>query len=169
MTARANVLPAALLRAGLFAGVMAVLAGIFGMHVMTADHSSHAAHADVAVIAIESPAGHTAVGHSAGGHAAGHSAGHAAVGCVADGHAPTLPDAVGASFTAAESCSAGCPDVREAGASCIPLAKTGSLAAVPPPAGPAVLPATPASTRVGTGYSFLPPSPTPCELSISRT
>lgn len=148
MTARASVLPAALLRAGLLAVVMAVVAGIFGMHVMTADHSSHAAHAGAAV-----GVGHTGVEHPDAGHAA------------------ILADAVGAagvSFTA-ESCSAGCPDVREGGASCTPLAKTGSLAAAPPPANPTALLAPASDAHGTTGYSFVMPSPTPCELSISRT
>ncbi len=161
MTARASVLPAALLRAGLLAVVMAVVAGIFGMHVMTADHSSHAAHADVALAA-----GDSAVGHSPGGHSA---AEHAAVGHFHAGHAATLTDAVGAAFTASESCSAGFPDVREGGASCTPLAKTGSLAAVPPPASPTALLAQVFGTHGAAGYSFVPPSPTPCDLSISRT
>lgn len=161
MTARASVLPAALLRAGLLAVVMSVVAGIFGMHVMTADHSSHAAHADVALAA-----GDSAVGHSPGGHSA---AEHAAVGHSHAGHAATLTDAVGAAFTASESCSAGCPDVREEGASCTPLAKTGSLAAVPPPASTTALLAPVFGTHGAAGYSFVPPSPTPCDLSISRT
>ena len=164
MTARASVLPAALLRAGLLAVVMAVVAGIFGMHVMTADHSSHAAHADVALAA-----GDSAVGHSPGGHSA---AEHAAVGHSHAGHAAIMANsggAVGAAFTASESCSAGCPDVREEGASCTPLAKTGSLAAVPPPASPTALLAPVFGTHGAAGYSFVPPSPTPCDLSISRT
>ncbi|MFM9275134.1 hypothetical protein [Pseudarthrobacter sp. NKDBFgelt] len=161
MTARASVLPAALLRAGLLAVVMAVVAGIFGMHVMTADHSSHAAHADVALAA-----GDSAVGQSPGGHSA---AEHAAVGHSHAGHAATLTDAVGAAFTASESCSAGCPDVREEGASCTPLAKTGSLAAAPPPASPTALLAPVFGTHGAAGYSFVPPSKTPCDLSISRT
>ncbi|MFJ6374486.1 hypothetical protein ACIQH9_02040 [Pseudarthrobacter oxydans] len=168
MTARASVLPAALLRAGLLAAVMAIVAGIFGMHVMTADHSSHAAHAGAAVAA-----GDAAVGHTAAEHAAvDHSAGHTAVEHSDAGHAAVLADAVGAAgvaFTASESCSAGCPDVREGGASCTPLAKTGSLAAVPPPANPTALLAPASGAHGTTGYSFVPPSKTPCELSISRT
>ncbi|MEV7473715.1 hypothetical protein AB0N33_08380 [Pseudarthrobacter oxydans] len=170
MTARASVLSAAFLRAGLQAVVMAVVAGIFGMHVMTADHSSHAAHADVALAAGDSAVGHSPGGHSAAEHSAvGHSAGHTAVGYSHAGHAAILTDAVGAAFTASESCSAGCPDVREEGASCTPLAKTGSLAAVPPPASPTALLAPVFGTHRAAGYSFVPPSPTPCDLSISRT
>lgn len=173
MTARASVLPAALLRAGLLAAVMAIVAGIFGMHVMTADHSSHAAHAGAAVAAGDAAVGHAPAGHTAAEHAAvDHSAGHTAVEHSDAGHAAVLTDAVGAvgaAFTASESCSAGCPDVREGGASCTPLAKTGSLAAVPPPANPTALLAPASGAHGSTGYSFVPPSKTPCELSISRT
>ena len=172
MTARASVLSAAFLRAGLLAAVMAIVAGIFGMHVMTADHSSHAAHAEVSRTAGDAGVGHAPVAHTAEGHAAvGHTAGHAAVGHSATGHPASAAGAAGAgaSFTASESCSAGCPDMREAGASCTPLAKAGSLAAVPPPARHTALLAPAASARGATGYSFIPPSPTPCELSISRT
>lgn len=124
MTARASVLPAALLRAGLLAAVMAIVAGIFGMHVMTADHYSHAAHAGAAVAAGDAAVGHAPAGHTAAEHAAvDHSAGHTAVEHSDAGHAAVLADAVGAAgaaFTASESCSAGCPDVREGGASCTP-------------------------------------------------
>ena len=159
MTARTSVLSAAVFRAGLLAAVLAIVAGIFGMHVMTADHSSHAAPADVG-----HPAGHTAVGHLAGDTAVGHPAsGHGAA-----GHAATQPGQ-GASFTASESCSSGCPGVQAAGASCIPSAKAGSLAVVPPPATPGAPLEPAASTRSAVGYSFTPSSPTPCELSISRT
>jgi hypothetical protein len=172
MTARASILSAVFLRAGLLAAVMAIMAGIFGMHVMTADHSSHAAHTDVSRSAVDPAVGHAPVAHTAEEHAAaGHTAGHAAVGHSVTGHPASAADAAGAgaSFTASASCSAGCPDAREAAASCTPLAKAGSLAAVPPPAGHTALPAPAAGTRGATGYSFIPPSPTPCELSISRT
>ncbi|MDR6790894.1 hypothetical protein J2X12_000679 [Pseudarthrobacter oxydans] len=173
MTARASVLPAALLRAGLLAAVMAIVAGIFGMHVMTADHSSHAAHAGAAVAAGDAAVGHAPAGHTAAEHAAvDHSAGHTAVEHSDAGPAAVLADAVGAAgvaFTASESCSAGCPDVREGGASCTPLAKTESLAAVPPPANPTALLAPASGAHETTGYCFVPPSKTPCELSISRT
>ena len=154
MTARARVLSAALLRAGLLAAVLAIVAGIFGMHVMAAGHSSHAGPAGGGHSTAAHPAGHTAVEHSDDGHAAaGHAAGQ---------------QAVSATFSAAESCSSGCPGAQEAGAPCIPLAKTPSLAVVPPQAGTAQ-PAPAANIRNAVGYSYIPSSPTPCELSISRT
>ncbi|PNI07272.1 hypothetical protein CXX84_16965 [Arthrobacter sp. AFG7.2] len=161
MTARASVLPAALLRAGLLAAVFAIVAGIFGMHVMTADHSSHAS--SVAHAGAAQQAGDAAVGHSGGHDAVGHSDGHAAV-----GH-PASPDDAGAATAAWESCSAGCPGAQEAGSSCIPSAQAGSLAVIPPQAGPAVHPGPAPGTSGAAGYSYFPSSPTPCELSISRT
>ena len=193
MTARTRVLSAALLRAGLLAAVLAIVAGIFGMHVMTA-HSSHAGHAAVvqpqaaqpaaAQLSGGHPAGDAAVvhslagdtgGHPAVGHLAGHPAGHPAVEHPAfeQGSGQAHGAAAGyqaarATFSAAESCSSGCPGAQEAGAPCIPLAKTASLAVVPPQAGTAG-PAPTAIARGAVGYSYIPASPTPCDLSISRT
>ncbi|HEU4666996.1 MAG TPA: hypothetical protein VFS79_04965 [Arthrobacter sp.] len=176
MTARARVLSAALLRAGLLAAVLAIVAGIFGMHVMTADHSSHTGHAGTvkaqsAYPAGGQPAGDAAVGDAAVGRShAGHAAGHTAVVHPDAGQAFASAgyQAVSAPFSAAESCGSGCPGAQEAGAPCIPLAKTASLALVPPQAGTAG-PVPAGNTGEAVGYSFIPPSPTPCELSISRT
>ena len=193
MTARTRVLSAALLRAGLLAAVLAIVAGIFGMHVMTA-HSSHAGHAAVvqpqaaqpaaAQLPGGHPAGDAAVEHSLSGGTAGDTGGHPAVGHLAGHPAVEHPaveqgsgqahgaaagyQAARATFSAAESCSSGCPGAQEAGAPCIPLAKTASLAVVPPQAGTAG-PAPTAIARGAVGYSYIPASPTPCDLSISRT
>ncbi|TLM84677.1 hypothetical protein [Pseudarthrobacter sp. NamE5] len=155
MTARVRVLSAAVLRAGLLAAVLSIVAGIFGMHVITAGHSSHAGHAGTAAPAAAPasaahPAGHTAVGHSHAGHIA-------------------APGNAAEPFPALESCGAGCPDVREAGAYCIPLGKTGPLATVPPPINLAVHLESAGGTQETSGYSYIPASPTPGELSISRT
>lgn len=177
MTARVHAMSAAILRAALVAAVLAIMAGILGMHVMTANHSSHAGHAGT----VTAPAAHGAGGQSAGdtvvGHShAGHTAGHTAVvlsdGVLSDGGDRTATGSLpgtGASFTASESCGSGCPDAREAGASCIPMGKTGSLSAVPPPAGLATHVEPGMHTRAATSYSYVPSGPTPCELSISRT
>ncbi len=158
MTARASVLSAALLRAGLLAAVLAIVAGIFGMHVMTADHGSHASpstHAGPAHADAVHPAGDSAVGHPAGGHTP---AAH-----------PAAQAEAAVSFTPAQSCSSGCPGAQEAGASCIPSAKAGSLAVIPPATGPAVHSGQATGTASSADYSYVPSSPTPCELSISRT
>ncbi|MDQ0868183.1 hypothetical protein QFZ70_000656 [Arthrobacter sp. V1I9] len=180
MAPRVRVLSSALLRAGLVAAVLAVMAGILGMHVMTADHSSHAAGPAAAGSVAGSTAaaaagghsdhshhpGHTAVAHSAGGYSdhsrhPGHPAGSQAE--------PAIQAAEHASLTAADVCGSACPGIEESGASCIPLATTGSLAVFPPKGAAGGEPNLTVHARHVRAYSFTPSSPTPCELSISRT
>ena len=143
MTAASQVLASLLRRAALFAGVLAVIAGIFGMHVMTASHASHAG------------AGHTpaSFAHSSTAHSSG--LGHPAAGAVVV-------------LSAGGVCAETCPGAEEAGASCVPSAAAGSFSVVAPPA--PVMHQGPAGAAVtAAGYSYLPSGPTPCELSISRT
>ncbi|MBT2248023.1 hypothetical protein JHV56_04830 [Arthrobacter sp. BHU FT2] len=154
-------------QAGLIAVLLALVAGILGMHVMTANHSAHgtgsAAHAGVA--AVEGPA-------APGKHSA-RRAGHAAV-----GHPPHGPSGdklleadshTGAPPLLTESCGGSCPGADEQGSSCTPSAKAGSLTVVPPRTGLAIHPAHAAGTGTGTATSRVASTPTPCELSISRT
>ena len=143
MTAASQVLASLLRRAALLAGVLAVIAGIFGMHVMTASHASHAG------------AGHThaSTAHSSTAHASG--LGHPAAGAVVV-------------LSAGGVCAETCPGAEEAGASCVPSAAAGSFSVVAPPA--PVMHQGPAGAAVtAAGYSYIPSGPTPCELSISRT
>ena len=143
MTAASQVLASLLRRAALFAGVLAVIAGIFGMHVMTASHASHAG------------AGHThaSTAHASTTHSSG--LGHPAAGAVVV-------------LSAGAVCAETCPGAEEAGASCVPSAAAGSFSVVAPPA--PVMHQGPAGAAVtAAGYSYLPSGPTPCELSISRT
>ncbi|WP_258803215.1 DUF6153 family protein [Pseudarthrobacter sp. NS4] len=144
MTATTRRLAALLGRTGLLAVVLAIAAGILGMHVLTGDHSAHGAGSHVP--------GHAAVGHPPGDHA----------------H-PATHHAAEESFTASGSCGSGCPGVHDAGVSCIPSAKAGALAVFPPQATAAAQLALEAGTRPPAAYSYIPTSPTPCELSISRT
>ena len=95
--ARPAALRAAVGRAWLLAGVLALIAGLLGMHVMTSGHASHGA-----------PAGQAAVAHSAGSAQAGHSHG-----------ATDMPEL----STAA--CGDSCPGAQEAGVPCIPTAPSG--------------------------------------------
>lgn len=139
MTATIRRIAALLGRTGLLAVVLAIVAGILGMHVLTGDHSAH-------------DAGHAAVGHSPGDH-----------------DHPAIHAAAEEAFTASGSCGSGCPGVQEAGVSCIPSAKAGALAVFPPQAAAAAQLALAAGTRTPAAYSYVPTSPTPCELSISRT
>ena len=143
MTAASQVLASLLRRAALLAGVLAVIAGIFGMHVMTASHASHAG------------AGHThaSIAHSSTAHSSGLV------------HPPAGAVVV---LSAGAVCAETCPGAEEAGASCVPSAAAGSFSVVAPPA--PVMHQGPAGAAVtAAGYSYLPSGPTPCELSISRT
>ena len=157
MTAARSLASVFLHRAGMFSLVLALIAGIFGMHVMSGHRSMHS---------VSAVTGTESIGQSGHLHHA-HAAGEAAA--VTAGAADT---AAGHEIPAA----AGCPDGDYSGAqamtvSCIPAGKTGSLAAPMP--GTAVFAA--ALVRAGpagqvSGRSaHKPATPTPCELSISRT
>lgn len=147
--------------AWLLAGILAVIAGILGMHVLTSSHASHAAASAGQIAAspdrtAASPghmAGHTAVAHSAAGHA---------------GHGQAVPASDTPEAAPAE-CGDTCPGVHESGAPCIPSAPNGPVTLYPPQAAPAAIPAEPGRGSPAAAYSYSPPSPTPCELSISRT
>jgi hypothetical protein len=106
-------------KAWLLAGILAVIAGLLGMHVLTA--------------------GHTAVAHSAVGD-----------------HAPAT-------------CSDSCPGAQEAGVPCVPSVPGAPVTVSPPQATLAALLRLPTANSPGPAYGYVPPSPTPCDLSISRT
>ena len=159
MTARAV---ASFLRAvWLLAATLAVIAGLLGMHVLTAGHASHGPVAQGmdthGAAAPAAPTGAAAVVHSAVGDHAGH-AGHAAA------PASTDPPAL-----APGTCGNSCPGAQESGAPCVPSVPGGSVTVLPPQAALAVLPLLPAAGNPGSSYGYLPPSPSPCDLSISRT
>jgi hypothetical protein len=164
MTARPHGSVAAFLhRANLFAAVLAIMAGIFGMHVMTGTHSMHSPDAAIATTATAAAAGMVHAGPS-GGHT-----GHQTPGTSSDAQVSGGQDAGGASV---EQCpdTGGCPGMQAMTAACIPSANTGSLTAPLP--GTAVLAVNNNSGAllVGAGrWSYLPGSPSPGELCISRT
>ena len=133
--------PALLRRAWLFAAALAVIAGLLGMHVLTSGHASHGSMAQ------------GAVPHSTAPQPA-----HAPAAAAVD-----TPDLAWAAYGGS------CPGVKESGAPCVPSAPSGPLTISPPQATLAVLPLQPAYGNPGPGYGYLPPGPTPCELSISRT
>lgn len=163
MTATARPGAATLLRAGLAVMVLAIIAGIFGMHVMTGNHGSHSNQASAVSVSHEA-AGHEAHGHEAHGHSM-------------SGDPTTGPEtgtysdhSVAAEPVLDNSCTGSCHSMQESGAACIPSAKTGSLTVFPPHetgvsfnAGPAAL------SGPAAAYAFTPSGPTPGELSISRT
>jgi hypothetical protein len=138
-------------RAALLAGLLAIVAGILGMHVMTASHSAHSSHAVThGTVMQEAAAPHDHAfppRHAASGH---------------PGHA-TQPS------LAPPSCEGSCPGMQTSGTSCVPLAKAGSLTVAPPERSAAAEPVLPANIRLAAGYPYIPASPTPRELSISRT
>jgi hypothetical protein len=156
-----NAVSAALHRAGLLAGLLAVLAGILGMHVLTGTHSIHApaaltAAADAAMEHAESAAAH--------GHPEDEVAEASPARLSSDGH--NGPGVIAEHCSCSDSC-AGMPTMT---VSCTPLGKTGSLSAPLP--GTAVFGTVSNATAPGAvprSYSYLPGSPSPGELSISRT
>lgn len=144
-------------RAGLVAAVLAIMAGIFGMHVLTATHVMHSLAS--ATAAAEPRA--MAVSHD--------HAGPAEPGRVSDHSAraeQNLAEAV------LEHCaeSGDCTSMHAMTVACTPSAKTASMAAPPP--GTLVLAISNNTAPAGavTGqWSYVPGSPSPCDLSISRT
>ena len=142
MTATIRRVADLLRRGGLMTVVLAIVAGILGMHVMTAAHSAHSSHPVV-----------QEAGVSHGAHAA--HAGHAGQ--------PAQPS------LATETCFGSCPGMQDAGPTCVLLAKTASLTVFPPEGTAPLEPGPAASAYPAGAYSYIPASPTPCELSISRT
>ncbi|QOT19777.1 MULTISPECIES: DUF6153 family protein [Paenarthrobacter] len=141
------------LHAGLLAAVLALIAGVLGMHiVMTGGHTSQAATSITRASLSESAAHGTPGGQGS--------------------HAPISSAAAGTGTVgqAQCSCSGNCPSEHVMAGSCIPSLATGSLTAPLPDAT-----AAPASTvtalqaQACTRWSYRPGSPSPGELSISRT
>lgn len=138
---------AILRRAGLLFAVPALMAGIFGMHVLT---TTHALHSTVSSASVEAhhgsssaaqPAHHTTDTVPRDGMQSAH--------CADPGH---------------------CTSAQAMNAACTPSAKAGSLAA-PLPGNAIIARRTNARdlTVTSTRWSYLPVSPSPGELCISRT
>ncbi|MEV7458124.1 hypothetical protein [Pseudarthrobacter oxydans] len=161
----ANPAAAFLRRAALLVGLLAIIAGIFGMHVMTGTHNGHSAAA-VVTTATEGPSGPAA----ADGHHI-----HQATVTTSAHPATDNRDAANLRDTAgipAQMCScADCATADHAMAgSCIPAVKTVSLAS--PSSGAAVVSVVPPAGATGTvrgHWAHVPGTPSPGELSISRT
>lgn len=150
-----------LMRSAVLVGVLAVIAGIFGMHVMTGSHASHPG-------AAYSGAAHAVVGHAASGHSA---AAHLPAADDGEGQPGGPAHSAGDAavvLSAGAVCGEACPGAEEAGAECVPSANAGSLTVVAPPA-PAIDQAPPGPAVAAAAYSYIPSGPTPCDLSISRT
>ncbi|MDV8149875.1 hypothetical protein [Arthrobacter sp. B10-11] len=159
-------------RPALFLGVLAILAGFIGMHVLA---PSHTQHGPVALAAV--PAG-TLATHAT--HATAPSAeAHTAPSAMVDGtaHAAALdPASARPMGSSAPEPPPSCVSTGETGemsaphASCIPAPATAGLSA-PPPGTTSLSGPEPATDtgRVLYAYAHVPGSPTPGELSISRT
>jgi hypothetical protein len=165
--------PAALLRrASLLATLLAIVAGLLGMHVLAGSHGVHdmavaAASADgsVADQRTTATAGHASdAGH--GGHGS-----HQAAAMV--GPAKAVP-APAAENTAGQppscSCQGNCSEMAAAHGSCVPAPGGASLAA-PLPGTVAFAVPDPSAGRLQAvaAYAYVPGSPSPGDLSISRT
>lgn len=144
--------------AGLFATVLGLMAGIFGMHVMTASHALHSPATAAAAPASTQPES------SPAGHPAGHDPGTASV--------PDVQAAPGDEGMRTVNCTASddCPGMQSMTAACTPSAKTGSLAAPLPGTGVIARNITAGIlSTISARWSYRPGSPSPDELCISRT
>lgn len=132
--------------------LLAIIAGIFGMHVLAGHHVQHGSLA--AGHAIEAAPAHAAAVDAHGTHA----------------HSATATSDNPAQLPAGAACVSGdCATMDAAPAVCILSAAAGSLAAPPPGTSPQP-PSFPAAAAGTAGnYSYLPGTPTPAELCISRT
>ncbi|MCM0616567.1 hypothetical protein [Paenarthrobacter sp. TYUT067] len=161
MAAQRTIAGSALLTATLLAAVLAIIAGILGMHVMTGTHSARSAAAV--------PADMTATAAQA---AAGNPSGHGGHQPPSSGATATeeLSTSHGAVSPAQCSCSGNCSSEHSMTAACIPSAAAGVLAAPVPTEAPSITAPTLDSTfAVWNLWSYRPGGPSPGELSISRT
>ncbi|MEY9776331.1 hypothetical protein [Arthrobacter sp. MW3 TE3886] len=166
----------ALRRGFLLVGLLAIVAGFLGMHIMT---GMHGAHATTAVTSSAEAAGPSSRPET---NLASHPAAHAPhAGTTAhDSMAPAAsatagPEPSGNTKAAAPSascvCQSSCTDPASMHSACVPSAAVTSLAAPPPGMAPDSLhnPDTPGDAAAVRAYSYLPASPSPGDLSISRT
>ena len=158
MTAPARAPAIALLRrAGLFTAVLALIAGIFGMHVMTATHAIHSQATAAATVSA---------------HHASSPTGHAGEHPPAPSSAPEMPAAQDHAGARTVQCtdSNHCNSTQSTTAACTPSTKKGSLAAPLPGTGIIDRNANAGTqSTISTPWSYLPGSPSPGELCISRT
>lgn len=146
-----------ILASGLLTVVLALITGVLGMHiVITGDHTIHQTAAAEARTSATAVGLHTTHGD---GHAAGHTSQSLFIVSGTDTHPQTQC-----------TCSGNCSGEHVMGGSCIPSTATGSLAA-PQPVTTAVVPSNLQSlgVQLRAAWSYLPGSPSPGDLSISRT
>lgn len=165
----------ALRRGFLLVGLLAVVAGFLGMHIMT---GMHGAHAMTAVTSSAEAAGSSSRPETGlAPHPAAHALQERTMGhdSLAPRPAtPAGPDLTAGSRAAAPAvsciCQSNCADAASMHSACVPSAAMTSLAAPPPGMAPASMhnPDTHGDAAVR-AYCYLPASPSPGDLSISRT
>ena len=149
-----NPFRALLLRAGLLTGLLAVIAGIFGMHIMSGAHTmptAASAGTDMPLTQIQgSHADH-------GDHPAAQS--------------PATDAPAAAVFGTASACAAhgNCPAMSAMDAVCVLSPASTSLSAPLPGTTPFPALDVTGGALITTSYSYLPGSPSPDDLCISRT
>ena len=179
-------------RAGLLAGLLAIIAGIVGMHILTGSHNVHMTGTSAAAqphhgvqphhgaqthhgeqTSTPAPAHHPVQPHDVVEHSVPSSHGGQdqdnqanAVRVTAGVNTSSDPAPASGTF----SCLGGdpCAGMSAVGGSCIPSGSTGSLAAPPPSTVPFAAD-TQAPAAVASSYAYLPESPSPADLCISRT
>lgn len=146
--------------AGLLAGVLAIIIGILGMHGMSGTHSMHSQAAISGATTVHMV---PAASAGAGSHEEHPSPAVSHAHPVSDGQ-----DGFGSPEQC--SCSGSCSSTHGITASCTPSAKTGSLSAPLPGTALYGVISNPVPADAATGHwSYRPGSPSPGELSISRT
>ena len=165
----------ALRRGFLLVGVLAIVAGFLGMHIMT---GMHGAHAMTAVTSSAEAAGSSSRPETGlASHPAAHAPhvgtmGHDSTATAAT--ATSRPEQAGNTKAAEPSascmCQSSCTDPASMHSACVPSAAVTSLAAPPPGMAPASMhnPESHGDAAVR-AYFYLPASPSPGDLSISRT
>jgi hypothetical protein len=168
-------------RAALLAALIALIAGFLGMHILSASHDLHAHASPPASITMSTAAHAVDLNASGTGHPAGHS-GHSPAGTVPqtlDG--PAAPETVLSATPRAAAggsshvppsclCQGGCTDKPAAHAGCTPSPGGATLSAPQPGAVPLALHSwTAGLADRQPDYAYRPTTPTPRDLSISRT
>ena len=158
--------PALLRRAGLLAGLLILIAGVFGMHLMSGTHSmaaTGAVHAAEAFSENRATVGHSGHdGPGAGGGVTESPSVPPSSNPTSSNPAPSEPDT---------SCSGsgGCAEMAGMGTACIPLPGNGSLTAPLPGSTPFGGVSEPEWPSDRAAYPHVPGSPSPGDLCISRT
>lgn len=158
MTATAHRQTGAFLRrAGLVAAVLAIIAGIFGMHVLTGTHAMH--FPDTAGTAMSTHHAATSADHT----------GHPAAAADLVHYGASADQSMAGTTVKPCSDSGDCTSMQAMTTACTPSATTASMAAPPPGTNVLGNSNNTAAGAVTGQWSYLPGSPSPCELSISRT